>query len=221
MSELWGAIDRYFEEACFDEPAFLKAARAAAEEAKLPQIAVSPVHGKFLATLIHITGAKRVLELGTLGGYSTLWMAQALPSDGHIVTLDHNPVCAGVARANFAHAGYADMITLRYGEALDQLKALIGEKPAPFDFIFIDANKSDYPVYLDYCLRLARAGSLIVADNIIRDSAALLDGDTKDQAVQGVRAFHEKAGAHKRLDASPLQVVGAKGHDGLSFLRVL
>ncbi len=216
----WCQVDSLFEELCFDEPDFLKSARRAAKEARLPEIAVTPSHGKFLAFLIQLSGAKRVLELGTLGGYSTLWMAQAMPVDGRIVTLDNNPVCAGVARANFAHAGYAEQIELRYGDAIDNLKALVGEKGDKFDFIFIDANKSDYPMYLDWCIRLAAPNALIVADNIVR-GGGIVDENTDDDALKGVREFHRKVGCDRRLDASPLQLVGEKGYDGISLIRHL
>lgn len=216
----WADVDAYFEETFVKEPPFIAAAYEASCVAKLPMIAVSPAQGKFLAFLVRLTGAKRVLELGTLGGYSALWMASALPEDGHLVTLDHNPVCSGVARANFAHAGLADRITLRYGEALDSLKALVGEKGPAFDLVFIDANKSDYPVYLDWCVRLSRPGGLIIADNVVRDGR-VADGDDHDPGVLGLRAFHQKVGASDTLDATGLQLVGVKGYDGLSFIRIV
>jgi predicted O-methyltransferase YrrM len=220
MDQTWAAIDRYFEEEFVHEPDFIKAAYAAARAAKLPEISVSAAQGKFLALMVAISGARRVLEVGTLGGYSTLWMAQSLPEDGHLTTLEHNPVCAGVARANFAHAGLADKIMLRYGDALDSFKALVGEKPAPFDLIFIDANKADYPTYLEWSLRLSHPGTVILADNVIR-SEALLDAASEDKSLQGLRAFHAMVGAHKKLEATALQSVGIKGYDGFSLLRVI
>ncbi len=220
MQQIWSNVDTYFEESFVNEPDFLRAARAASSAAKLPEIAVSPAQGKFLAFLVQLSGAQRILELGTLGGYSTLWMAQAMSEDGRIVTLDHNPVCAGVARANFAHAGYADQVELRYGEAEDELKHLVGEKGEPFDLIFIDANKSDYPMYLDWTVRLSRPGTLIVADNVVR-GGGIVDFANEDKAMDGLRAFHEKVSAHKKLDATALQLVGGKGYDGLSLIRVL
>ena len=220
MDQVWAQVDTYFEESFVHEPDALRAAYSAARAAKLPEIAVSPAQGKFLGMMVAISGARRVLEIGTLGGYSTLWMGQALPEDGELVTLEHNPVCAGVARANFAHAGLADHITLRYGEALDSFKALVGEKGAPFDFVFLDANKNDYPVYLEWILRLSRPGTLIVADNVVRDGL-VTDSQSEDKSVQGLRAFHDMVGAHKKLDVTALQTVGIKGYDGFSLIKVL
>lgn len=217
---VWAQVDGYGETVCVHEPPFIKAAYLAAREAKLPEIAVSPAQGKFLGMMVGLSGAKRVLEIGTLGGYSALWMASYLPADGQLVTLENNPVCAGVARANFAHAGLAAHIELRYGEAIDSLKALAGEKGAPFDFIFLDANKNDYPLYLDWMLRLSRPGTVIVADNVVR-GGAVSDSHSDDPSVQGVRAFLEKAGAHKKIESTMLQTVGIKGYDGFSLLRVL
>ncbi len=220
MDHLWAQVDTYFEGSFVAEPEALRRVYLAAREAKLPEIAVSPAQGKFLGMMVGISGARRILEVGTLGGYSTLWMGQALPEGGELVTLEHNPVCAGVARANFAHAGLADKITLRYGEALDSFKALVGEKVAPFDFVFLDANKNDYPVYLEWILRLSKPGTLIIADNVVRDGQ-VADSQSDDRSVQGLRAFHDMVGAHKKLDATALQTVGIKGYDGFSLIKVL
>jgi predicted O-methyltransferase YrrM len=170
--------------------------------------------------MVRICGARRVLEVGTLGGYSALWMARGMADDGEMVTLENNPVCAGVARANFAHAGLAERIELRYGDAIDSFKALVGEKGAPFDFIFIDANKPDYPEYLHWAVRLSRPGTVIVADNIVRHGA-VANAKSDDPAVVGVRQFLEDAAAHKKLEMAALQTVGAKGYDGFAVLRVI
>lgn len=220
MDQTWLKVDQFFEESFVQEPEFVSAARDAANAAKLPEISVSAAQGKFLAFLVQISGAKRILELGTLGGYSTLWMAQALPQDGRIITLDNNPVCAGVARANFSHAGMDDKIELRYGEAIDRLKQLVGEKLDPFDLIFIDANKSDYPMYLQWALRLSQKGSIIVADNIVR-GGEIVNAETQDKAAEGLRQFHQDVSNHKKLDATAIQTVGSKGYDGLAFIRVI
>lgn len=218
--ELWGNIDSYFEGSFVKEPDCLKAAMKAAKEAKLLDISISPAQGKFLALLVQLSAAKYILEVGTLGGYSTLWMAQAMPEDGRLVTLENNPVCAGVARANFAHAGFAEQVELRYGDAMDSFKALVGEKGEPFDFIFIDANKPDYPEYLKWSLRLSRPGTLLVVDNVVRDGG-IADNSSQDPAIKGIQKFHEMVGNDERLDATALQTVGSKGYDGLSLIRVV
>lgn len=221
MSEqkLWIDTDAYLAEIFAQEPPFIAAARNAARAAKLPDIAVSATQGKFLAMLVTFSGAKRVLEIGTLGGYSTLWMAHALPSDGKIITFDHNPVCAGVARANFAHARLNDRIDLRYGEAIDSFKALVGEKPEPFDLIFIDANKPDYPEYLKWSLRLSKSGTIIIADNIVR-GGEIINTQSKDPAVAALRKFNADVAANPKLEATALQTVGGKGLDGFVLIRV-
>lgn len=215
---LWHEVDNYLESQCIQEPDCITAAYKASGAANLPEIAVSPLQGQFLAQLIAISASKNILELGTLGGYSALWMAQSLPSDGQIVTLEHNPVCAGVARANFAHAGYDQQITLRYGEAMDSLKALIGEKGEPFDFVFLDANKAEYPEYLRWILKLTKKGSIIIADNIVRDGDVVQkDGD--DHRIHGIREFIKAVSDNPKLQASALQTVGTKGYDGFMLIR--
>jgi predicted O-methyltransferase YrrM len=221
MSEqkLWADVDAYLTDVFVDEPAYITAARNAAREAKLPDIAVSPTQGRFLAMLVTIAGAKRILEIGTLGGYSTLWLAHALPADGTVITFDHNPVCAGVARANFAHAGFADRIELHYGDAIDSFKALVGKKPQPFDLIFIDANKPDYSEYLKWSLRLSRSGTIIVADNIVR-GGEIINLESKDPAVAALRRFNEEVAANKKLETTALQLTGSKGLDGFAIIRV-
>lgn len=225
--QTWAQVDAYLQDHLASEPEFIKAAHKAARAAKLPEIEVSPLQGKFLAQLIEISGAKRVLELGTLGGYSTLWMAHALPEGGHIITLDHNPVCAGVARANFTHAKLDHKITLKYGEAMDSLKALIGEMrgkresengiTGPFDLVFIDANKPDYPEYLHWVLKLTQKGSIIIADNIVREGTII--DENADYNAKGVRKFIQDVAENKNLQATALQTVGNKGYDGFMVIR--
>ncbi len=221
--ELWGQVDQYLEATIIAEPPVIFAARKASKAAGLPDIAISPAMGKWLGQIVAISGARRVLELGTLGGYSTLWMASALREQNQsarLVTLEKNPVCAGVAKANFAYADMMDIIELRRGEAVDSLKALIGEKGEPFDLVFLDANKADYPEYLKWVMRLVQKGSIIIADNVVREGA-IIDENSSDYNVQGIQQFHKTVGDDKRLEATAIQCVNAKGYDGFSLIRVL
>ena len=173
-----------------------------------------------LYLLARIRGAKRILEIGTLGGYSTIWLARALPEDGTLISLELDPKHAEVARENIASAGLASKVEVRLGPALDSLAKLHQQGAAPFDFIYIDADKSGYPAYLDWSLLLAKPGTVIVADNVIRDGA-VADADSKDPFVQGVRRFLEKIAADPRVEATVLQTVGTKGHDGFAFAVVV
>jgi predicted O-methyltransferase YrrM len=222
MQETWDRVDRYFSELLApsaQDDAF-DAALAANQKADLPPIDVTRLQGKFLDLLVRIIGARRVLEIGTLGGYSTLWIANALQEGGSVVTLEFEPLHAKVARENIRKAGMADRVDVRVGAAIDTLPALEEAGVAPFDLIFIDADKESYPEYLEWSLKLSRPGTLIVADNVVRDGM-VADADCHDPRVQGVQRFTELLAAEPRLSATVLQTVGAKGYDGFALAVVL
>jgi predicted O-methyltransferase YrrM len=221
MSEaVWSNVDRYLAEALIPTDAILEAALAANAAADLPAIDVSPTQGKFLHMLATIQGAKRILEVGTLGGYSTIWLARALPSDGHLITLEYSPKHADVARSNIARAGFSDFVEIRVGAAADSLAQLHAERPAPFDIIFIDADKPSNPTYLEWALKLSRKGTLIVVDNVIRDGE-ITNAASTDPSITGTRTMFEKMASDPRLTATALQTVGSKGYDGFAFALVL
>lgn len=213
--ELWTSVDRY---ACdqlqLDDPA-LDAAQAAAAAAGLPPISVSPPQGKLLFLLAQSIGARAVLEVGTLAGYSAIWLARALPAGGRLVTLEADPKHAAVAGSNIARAGLAEKVEVRLGRALDTLPSLKG----PFDLSFIDADKASIPEYFAWALKLSRPGSLIVVDNVVR-RGAVLDAQSADPNVQGVRRFNALLAAEPRVSATTIQTVGVKGHDGFTLARV-
>jgi predicted O-methyltransferase YrrM len=221
--ELWSAVDRYICEHLLAEDPVLDAALDASDAAGLPAIAVTPNQGRLLELLLRIHGARRVLELGTLGGYSTIWLARGLPPGGSLVTLEANPHYAEVARANIAAAGLDNVVELRLGPALETMPVL-AEEGANFDAIFIDADKQNYPGYLEWSLKLSHPGTLIIGDNVVRGGTILApDGDDPQGAngvAQGVRRFYELVAAEPRLDATAIQMVGAKGHDGLALALV-
>jgi len=222
--ERWSAVDRYIVERLLPYDAALDAALEASVAAGLPSIAVSPNQGKLLELLARIHGARTVLELGTLGAYSTIWLARALPPDGRLVTIEAERGYAQVAQANIARAGLADIVELRVGSALDTLPELAAERPEPFDLIFIDADKKSTPEYFTWALKLSRRGSLIIVDNVIR-GGALIDADSDDPGVQGNRRFHELLAADRsggqRVSATTIQTVGSKGYDGFTLALVL
>ena len=224
MSEarLWNAVDDYFTERLLgDDPDdALTAALRDSDAAGLPPIAVSPLQGKLLQLLARIQGARRVLEIGTLGGYSTIWLGRALPADGHLVTLEYDPRHAEVAVRNIARAGLAEQVEVRVGPALESLPKLADEQPPPFDLVFIDADKANNPHYVEWALRLTAAGSLIVLDNVVR-GGRVADPDNSDADVLGTRAALEMFGTHPRLDATAVQTVGVKDHDGFALARVV
>jgi predicted O-methyltransferase YrrM len=197
----------------------LQAALTARAAAGLPAHEVSSLQGRFLELLARLCGARAILELGTLAGYSTIWLARALPAGGSLITVEVDPAFAAVARANVASAGVSDRVDVRSGPALEVLAALVAEKAGPFDLVFLDADKRSNPDYLSWALHLTRSGSLIVADNVVR-GGAILDAASTDATVQGVRRFHELLGAHPRLTATALQTVGVKGHDGFALALV-
>ena len=214
----WTAVDRYLTDLLVPSDPALEDALGASEVAGLPQAQVAPNQGKLLHLLARIQGARRILEIGTLGGYSTIWLARALPPDGRLVTLEANPRHAKVARANLERAGLTEVVEVRVGPALETLPRLAAEAGGPFDLVFIDADKPSNPDYLSWALRLTRRGSLIVADNVVRGGAVL--GAGGDASVQGVRRFLELVAAEPRLTATAIQTVGSKGYDGFAVALV-
>ena len=218
--DLWTAVDRYLNEALMGPDPVLDAALEANAAAGLPAIDVAPNQGKFLSLLAQIAGARRILEIGTLGGYSTIWLARALPPDGQLVTLELDPKHAEVALSNIARAGFSSLVQLRLGPALDSLAQLHAEHSAPFDLIFIDADKPGYADYLHAALKLSRPGTLILADNVVHEGI-VADPNTTDPAALGARHFLEALAAEPRLSSAALQTVGSKGHDGFALARVL
>ena len=215
----WEAVDSYLVDTFVPRDEALAAALAASEAAGLPEIQVSPTQGRLLEMLARALGARRILEIGTLGGYSTLWMARGLAPGGRLVTLEYEPRHAEVARANFARAGRSSAIDLRVGAALDLLPRLEQEQAGPFDLVFVDADKVNLPEYFTWSVRLSRPGTLIVIDNVIRDGE-VVDPESPDAAVQGVRRMNVRIAAEPRVSATALQTVGGKGYDGLAFVLV-
>jgi predicted O-methyltransferase YrrM len=213
------AVDQYLAQRYTSGEDALAAAVTANDAAGLPAIAVSPTQGKLLQILARMIGARRILEIGTLGGYSSLWLAGALPADGRLITLELNPRHATVARANFVHAGLADRIEVREGAALKSLEKLHAEDAESFDFFFIDADKANSPNYVDWALKLAHRGSVIVLDNVIREGD-ILNARSRDPAVVGTRRLHELLASEPRLSATAIQTVGDKGYDGFAIAIV-
>jgi len=216
---LWTKIDDYYTHLFVLPDPALDAALAASDAAGLPQIAVAPNQGKLLMLIARIQGARRILEVGTLGGYSSIWLARALPADGRLVTLEADATHAKVARDNIARAGLAGKVELRLGPARQSLAKLVEEKSEPFDLVFIDADKPSNPDYFTQALELTRRGSLIIADNVVRDGD-VLDAESRDAGVRGIRRFNELVAAERRVTATALQTVGSKGHDGFAIILV-
>ncbi len=200
-----------------DDPALTETLKSS-DAAGLPQIAVSANQGKLLMILAKSCGAKSILEIGTLGGYSTIWLGRALPAGGKLISLEYSEKHAEVARKNIARAGLENRVEVRIGAAVESLPKLASER-LEFDFIFIDADKQGYCDYLDWSLKLTHPGSLIVADNVVRDGQ-VVDPNSKDEMVQGIQRFNKKLAAEKLVDASAIQTVGSKGYDGLAFAVV-
>jgi predicted O-methyltransferase YrrM len=219
MQDVWTKVDKYFGDLLTPADDKLDAALLANEQAGLPTIDVTRLQGRFLEFLVRISGARRVLEIGTLGGYSTIWLARALPEGGSIVSLELDPHHAEVARANLKNAGVLDRVELIVGSALDTLPRL-EKTAAPFDLIFIDADKQGYPEYLHWALKLSRPGTVIVADNVVREGK-VIDPDCDDPMVHGVQRFTEILAAEPRLSATVLQTVGTKGYDGFALAVVV
>jgi predicted O-methyltransferase YrrM len=211
--EIWGDVDQYINEKFVPPDAALLAALQRSESAGLPAINVSPSQGKLLHLLAMAQGARAILEIGTLGGYSTIWLARALPESGRLTTLEAEPKHAAVARENIASAGLSGIVEVRLGRALDTLPKLAAEGRGPFDLIFIDADKPGYPDYFAWALKLSRRGSLIIADNVIRNGA-VIDAASADPNVQGMRRFYDLVAAEPRVSATAIQTVGSKGYDG-------
>jgi predicted O-methyltransferase YrrM len=218
--ERYQAIDRYFDALYTGSDSAPAAALANNQAAGLPAIDVSPTQGKLLQILARAQNARQILEIGTLGGYSTLWLASALPHDGHLITLEIDPKHAQVARANFAQAGLAERIELRLGPAIESLRSLEAEHSGPFDLVFIDADKANNPHYVTAALDLSRRGTLIIVDNVVRRGAVLDAGGT-DPHVEGTRRVHELLAAEPRVSATAIQTVGSKGHDGFAIAVVI
>ncbi len=217
--ELWAAVERYLADLLVPSDAALEGALAASAAAGLPPINVAPNEGQLLALLVQLRSARAVLEIGTLGGYSAIWMARALPADGYLITLESEPRHATVARDNFARAGLSDVVDLRVGPALETLPQLAAQGAGPFDFFFIDADKPNNPEYFHWALRLSRRGSVIVVDNVVR-AGAVIDAASTDLGTQGTRRLHEAMAAERRVSATAIQTVGTKGYDGLAIALV-
>jgi predicted O-methyltransferase YrrM len=219
MSNDWIAVDEYITDLLVLPDQALNEALNASAAAGLPSINVSPCQGKLLQILSRILGARSILEIGTLGGYSTIWLARSLPADGRLITLEIDAKHAEVAQANIARAGVANRVEIRLGKALDTLPKLAGEGLQPFDLIFIDADKPSNAEYFQWALKLSRVGSLIVVDNVVR-SGKVVDPGNADANVQGVRRLNEVMAQEKRVTVTEIQTVGIKGYDGLAFALV-
>jgi predicted O-methyltransferase YrrM len=215
----WAAVDRYVADLLVPGDRALDAALAANAAAGLPAHDVSPVQGRLLEILARTRGARRILEVGTLGGYSTIWLARALGTGGRLVTLERQPRYAEVARANLARAGLAGVVDVRVGPALDTLAAIAAEGGDPFDLVFLDADKQSAAEYVQWAMRLTVPGSLIVADNVVR-GGALTDAASEDPRVRGVRRLHELLAAEPSVRATTIQTVGTKGYDGFTLALV-
>jgi predicted O-methyltransferase YrrM len=215
----WTNVDKYLERSLVRSDPALEAALAASTEAGLPPIQVAPNQGKLLALWAQSIGARTILEIGTLGGYSTIWLARALPAGGKLITLELERKHAEVAQASFERAGVIDRIELRLGRALDTLPLLAAESRGPFDFIFIDADKQSIPEYFGWALKLSRPGSVIVVDNVVR-KGAVADPDSTEPNVRGVQRFIELLAVEPRVSATIVQTVGSKGYDGFAYLLV-
>ncbi|MFI5346529.1 MAG: O-methyltransferase [Elusimicrobiota bacterium] len=217
---LFNDVDTYITGRLAPRDEDLEAAQKAAADAGLPAISVSAAQGKMLSLYATMIGAKRILEIGTLGGYSTLWLGWALPLGGHITTLEADPKHAEVARANIKRAGLEKSVDVRVGKALETLPQLYDEDVPPFDMFFIDANKDMIPEYFQWALKLGRKGSLIVVDNVVR-GGKILDAASEDANVKGVRRFYDMLAAESRVSATAIQTVGAKGYDGFALAVVV
>ncbi|WP_223635901.1 O-methyltransferase [Corallococcus sp. EGB] len=217
--EQWTQVDRYITDHMVAPDAMLEAALEASAKAGLPAINVAPNQGKLLMLLARMHGAKRILEVGTLGAYSTLWLARALPPGGRIITLEAVPKHAEVARENIARAGLSGVVEVRLGNAVDTLAQLEEEGQEPFDLTFIDADKVRTAEYFAWALKLSRQGSVIITDNVVR-KGGIVDAASADANIQGMRRFFEAVAAEPRVSATAVQTVGSKGYDGFSLALV-
>ena len=216
MQKTWTAVDDYLNSKLGNSDSVLEATLAANADAKLPAFDVAPNQGKLLYLLATMSGAKRILEIGTLGGYSTIWLARAVSAGGIVVTLESEPRHVEVARENIRRAKLECKVDIRSGPALETLEQLGKAEVEPFDFVFIDADKPNNPAYLEWTIKLSRPGTVIVADNVIREGM-IVDAENKDARVQGVRKFFDKIANDKRLTATAVQTVGSKGYDGFAL----
>jgi predicted O-methyltransferase YrrM len=216
---VWERVDGYLSLALHATDPILDAVLEASREAGIPAIQVSPLQGKLLMLLARIQGARSILEIGTLAAYSTIWLARGLAAGGSIVTLEADARHAKIAEANIARAGFGDRVELRLGRALKTLPALAGEGRAPFDLVFIDADKKNIPEYFSWSLKLSRPGALIIVDNVVRDGE-LVDEENREANIEGVRRFLAMAGREGSVEGTALQTVGVKGYDGFAVLRV-
>lgn len=219
QQDKWTEVDRYFSDQLHGSDGILEAALEAGEAAGLPQIQVSANQGKLLQMLAQIVRAASILEIGTLGGYSTIWLARGLRPGGRVVTLEVDPKHAEVAKANFARAGLSRAIDLRLGDALEILPQLARESGGKFDLVFIDADKANIPAYFEWSLQMSHPGTLIVIDNVVRDGG-VIDANSEDPSIQGVRRFVAMLGGQKGLSGTAIQTVGTKGYDGFAIVRV-
>lgn len=219
MSSIFEEVDGYISNLFGDEDEALRKAMQAIKDEKIPQISVSPNQGKFLQLLARLCNAKKILEIGTLGGYSTIWMARALPKDGKLISLEIDPHHAEVAAKNISVAGLSNIVDIRLGKAMDTLPQLVKENAGPFDMIFIDADKPPYKEYFEWSLKLSRPGTLIVADNVIRDGKVLLK-ESPDEMSAGAKRFNEALAENKEVSATIIQTVGTKEHDGMAIAIV-
>jgi len=219
-SQVWNDVDDYFTTLLSPSDDALSAALSDSDAAGLPRINVAPNQGKLLQLLAQIQGARRILEIGTLGGYSTIWLGRALPADGRLITFEYDPTHAEVARGNLARAGLDKISEVRVGPALESLPKLADENPEPFDLVFIDADKVNNPHYVEWAVKLTRPGSLIIVDNVVR-GGAVTDAGSTDPSVRGTRAALELIAAHPKLSGTAVQTVGSKGYDGFALARVV
>ena len=219
MSSIFETVDGYISNLFGDEDEALRKTMQAIKDEKIPQISVSANQGKFLQVLARLCNANKILEIGTLGGYSTIWMARALPKAGKLISLELDQHHADVARKNISFAGLNDIVDIRVGKAIDSLPQLVKEKAGPFDMIFIDADKPPYKEYFEWSLKLSRPGTLIVADNVIRDGKVLLK-ESPDEMSAGAKRFNEALAANNAVTATIIQTVGSKEHDGMAIAIV-
>jgi predicted O-methyltransferase YrrM len=217
--ELWTKVEEYLGPVVQEDEA-LKDAAKEGEKAGLPAIAVSPNEGKLLLLMAQMIGARKILEVGTLAGYSTIWLARGLGDGGRLITLEYEQKHAEVAKKNIARAGLSGVVEVRVGDATKTMPELLKEGAGPFDLIFLDANKDGYPAYFEWSLKLARKGTVIIADNVVRDGG-VIDAGSKDASIQGVRRFNEIVAAERRMSATAIQTVGSKGYDGFAVALVL
>ena len=217
--EIFGSVEKYISDLFGDHDSELAATEQSITDANIPQISISANQGKFLHLLARLSNARKILEIGTLGGYSTIWLARALPQNGKLISLELDPKHAAVAQKNVNHAGLDGIVEIRIGKAIDQLPKLVAENAGPFDMIFIDADKPPYTEYFEWSLKLSRPGTLIVADNVIREGK-VLEENSSDEMVAGVKRFNEALAATPFVTATIIQTVGAKDHDGMAIAIV-